>query len=1525
MDADHRPDVECNNAEHSNCDQEVDDPDEIVGTVKLVTEILDGVIREMDWHSFETAVCVLNEAMGEETDLNIRASIRGALMKAFLTRFACYGWADDHTTFNKLFIDDSEEGSLTVLQCLSGIRADTPDVVQFALGLIDNVRKSIDGTVVDTAICVASELLESGACHGNPRYRLQIVLGRALVINYIQGGSTQNLEQGYRMVRDADVPHGANDPWAYIRAVSLENIGWTKCVEQGMAEVITEVERWNELAVEEDRQGGQQFEVGTELLKGGEFDEAITFLTRSLSSRRNHHPNRSSSLNNLATALATRFEHKGHFDDLDQCMILHTEALGLMPSPHPNRSASLNNLANALSTRFEQKGSLDDLDQSIILHMEALGLRPSPHPNRSDSLNNLATALATRFEHKGHFDDLDQCMILHTEALGLMPSPHPNRSLSLNNLANALSTRFEQKGSFDDLDQCIILHTEVLGLRPSPHPNRSLSLNNLASALSTRFEHKGSFDDLDQSIILHTEALGLMPSPHPNRSLSLNNLANALSTRFKHKGNFDDLDQSIILHMEMLGLRPSPHPNRSLSLNNLASALFTRFEHKGSFDDLDQSIILHMEALGLMPSPHPNRSLSLNNLAGALSTRFEHKGSFDDLDQCIILHTEALGLRPSPHPNRSDSLNNLASALSTRFKHKGSFDDLDQCIILHTEALGLMPPPHPNRSLSLNNLANALSTRFKHKGSFDDLDQSIILHTEVLGLRPSPHPNRSLSLNNLANALSTRFEHKGSFDDLDQCIILHTEALGLMPSPHPNRSHSLNNLASALSTRFKHKGSFNDLDQCIVLHTEALGLRPSPHPNRSLSLNNLANALFTRFEHKASLDDLDQSIILHTEVLGLRPSPHPNRSGSLNNLANALSTRFEQRGHPIDLAECIAHCTEALELEPSPQPTRSTTLFNLAQAKYLTYLLSHDGKDLDEALDLFKAAAEYATASLLTRLDSAKRWAVLCRENHRESALDAYSYTITLLPLLSSLDLTLPQRQGALVHTKDISSTAAQWAISVDALQTAVIFLYTSRSVFWSQALQLRSPLDRLDSVNKSLAQDLRFVSQRLEHATNQTSTSEPISNPEPNQSETLYSLSQHRERLLAKAREIDGFQDFLLPPSFDSLSAAARNGPVVLLNASEYGCDAIIMQQGGQLNHVSLVGVTLAMLQKLSTASQELAQKKSIRAELTRDIAEHLKHGSCTDSPLRRAQPHAAGTKTVDDGFRFLLGKLWTLVVKPVVDCLGLSKTETPPRLWWCATGVFSFLPIHAAGLYSKVYEPEDTLFQYVVSSYIYTPQDLISPPPAMTSQFKMVAVIEPLGGDGYEGLSKTKVELEKIRTRLPAGNDLIEHVGKGKTTDPINLDNILSNLQECSFAHFGCHGTQHPSNPLESALLLSGGRLTMEKVIQKCQASNGSLAYLSACQTAKSDEELPDEALTLAATMLFAGFRGVVGTMWSIRDRVAPVVADAFYEHMFRHGTECPPDVTEAAYALHLAVQKVRDSGEEFWNWVPYVHFGV
>jgi CHAT domain-containing protein len=45
-----------------------------------------------------------------------------------------------------------------------------------------------------------------------------------------------------------------------------------------------------------------------------------------------------------------------------------------------------------------------------------------------------------------------------------------------------------------------------------------------------------------------------------------------------------------------------------------------------------------------------------------------------------------------------------------------------------------------------------------------------------------------------------------------------------------------------------------------------------------------------------------------------------------------------------------------------------------------------------------------------------------------------------------------------------------------------------------------------------------------------------------------------------------------------------------------------------------------------------------------------------------------------------------------------------------------------------------------------------------------------------------------------------------------------------------------------------------------------DGFLAFLSACETARGSEDQPDQAMHLAAAMLFVGFKSVVATMWSV-----------------------------------------------------------
>src|ERR1700722_5675254 len=72
-----------------------------------------------------------------------------------------------------------------------------------------------------------------------------------------------------------------------------------------------------------------------------------------------------------------------------------------------------------------------------------------------------------------------------------------------------------------------------------------------------------------------------------------------------------------------------------------------------------------------------------------------------------------------------------------------------------------------------------------------------------------------------------------------------------------------------------------------------------------------------------------------------------------------------------------------------------------------------------------------------------------------------------------------------------------------------------------------------------------------------------------------------------------------------------------------------------------------------------------------------------------------------------------------------ALQKSSSPCRLWWCPTGPFSFLPIHAAGIYDT--KGTESVFDYVVSSYTPSLKSLLSDHPPINEQFKVAVVIQP------------------------------------------------------------------------------------------------------------------------------------------------------------------------------------------------------
>jgi CHAT domain-containing protein len=86
---------------------------------------------------------------------------------------------------------------------------------------------------------------------------------------------------------------------------------------------------------------------------------------------------------------------------------------------------------------------------------------------------------------------------------------------------------------------------------------------------------------------------------------------------------------------------------------------------------------------------------------------------------------------------------------------------------------------------------------------------------------------------------------------------------------------------------------------------------------------------------------------------------------------------------------------------------------------------------------------------------------------------------------------------------------------------------------------------------------------------------------------------------------------------------------------------------------------------------------------------------------------------------------------------------------------------------------------------------------------------------------------------------------------------------FQNTNITHIACHGTQDAVDALSSGFCLSDGNLTVSQLMD-LDLKDAFFAFLSACETAKGDENQADQTIHLAAAMLFVGFRIVVATMW-------------------------------------------------------------
>jgi CHAT domain-containing protein len=276
---------------------------------------------------------------------------------------------------------------------------------------------------------------------------------------------------------------------------------------------------------------------------------------------------------------------------------------------------------------------------------------------------------------------------------------------------------------------------------------------------------------------------------------------------------------------------------------------------------------------------------------------------------------------------------------------------------------------------------------------------------------------------------------------------------------------------------------------------------------------------------------------------------------------------------------------------------------------------------------------------------------------------------------------------------------------------------------------------------------------------------------------------------------------------------------------------------------------------------------------------------------------------------------------------------------VWWCVTGQLSFLPVHAAGRYHTT--SADCASDYLVSSYIPTLHSLIKAQdawaPILRSDLTGLVICEESShSSSTKYLPAAAKEARIVHECFESAHAQVLNTMSTQTMR-VELLSLLENTL-AHVLHLACHAVQD-AEPLNSAIMLHDGQLTIEDIM-RLSLPQATLAYLSACQTAKGDQNAPDQAVHIAASMLFCGFRSVIGTLWCVAnfvrcffsaltpskrrlmsDEDGPRLAHRFYEVLFEREQI---DLDDIPYALDAAVQTLRSAGVPARRWALFMHMG-
>ena len=1031
----------------------------------------------------------------------------------------------------------------------------------------------------------------------------------------------------------------------------------------------------------------------------------------------------------------------------------------------------------------------------------------------------------------------------------------------------------------------IIEYHRLLKSLPRSNFARPRILLALAALHTHRIYLSHQRSDLNKAITHFTEAILLSPTPSQKLVTALFHLADLLLSRYTEYDQPDGLKSSI-KYFRFLRINfhsPAAFDDPEIS-EDISSKLFCALAYNlmltpGKMaQDLEEMVTLIPEFItaAILTS---SSSFAINAfsaavyiLAAEISEMYRQEDTQRDFNRAIQVLREAAVLNPD-----LEISNALATCLIVRFEATHLMNDCEEAMTNLDKIVAACSPGKNLTELETNGLrliALLLTSRVNVSPTPENLEDAIHRLRAIVTYSLTENDHKKLTL--LLGALThKRFKYFGV-----------TGSSGGVP-PDPNsdilaRSYLLQQRGEA-ETRSQMQenldrlsGFFTATVNCEITDVEAAvegGRKLIPSQQYS-----------DQWSHSSELATVFANILLCAY----------RRTERLDYLNEAITTN--QGLHRISVAPKFCHFLVGCKLRYCLN--ERLELLGLPQ-------------DFEELIQLSSELANDISGEVFTRFEISCYWARLARLFYvhpsvsiaYETAMSLLQETLVFCPTLQTQHHRLA---AALKEGDSFTSDYASYQIEKGQVKQAVETLEQGRALLWSEMRGLRTSTDQLRAADPALADKLSDINQRLESVMMSVAQSDDdngIGRTETGTGRRERSIGHlvltqrrllgERNSLISHIQSLPGLEDFLNPLSFDVLNSAAACGPVIIIDLARPRFPSYIL-----------------LLLKDSPPSI-ISSPSSFR-----DRAERLE-----DELLRVRKEKGPGSKEYDRTLAYVLTELYDLVGMSVVKELRRLEVPEKSRVWWCPTGAFCSLPLHAMGPIPSD-DGKDLYFSDMyIPSYTPTLAALIearkrgsSSGASDNSKPSILLVAQPDTLPGAQG------EIEVIESTNTAVRTLISAMGTPET--------VIEGLRDHRFAHFVCHGKLKPGKPFDSLLELHKDNLTLLEIVRS-QLPAAELAFLSACHTAElTEDSISDEGLHLAAAMQYCGFRSVVGTMWAMADTDGEDLSKHFYKAIFSDKSDQNgvPYHERSARALQIAVKKLRKKKKiTLERWVNFVHYGA